>query len=100
MIRHILLWKVAEGADEQRLAELLNELPKHIDYVRNWQLGPHAGDPVEGAEWDYALMCDFDSVEQVRAYYADAFHVSLMPEMEPMFGEAAVVDMELPDLAP
>lgn len=97
MIRHIMLFNVADDADPQHLLDLLNEFPQNIDFIRSWNVGPHRGGTPLGVEWEYALVCDFDSLDDVPAYHSHPFHVGLIPQLAPMIGALAVADIEIDD---
>jgi hypothetical protein len=95
MVRHIYLWNVAEGADGKEAADLLDQLPGRIDFIRSWTLGPHVGGEMGGIERDYALICDFDSLEDVQAYLTHSFHDEVVAKFSPMVCDNIVVDLEI-----
>jgi hypothetical protein len=93
MVRHIYLWNVADGADGDAASALLNKLPTRIDFIRGWKLGPHIGD--SGIERQYALVCDFDSIDHVRAYLTHPYHDEIVAQFAPMACDHVAVDIEL-----
>lgn len=95
MVKHIYLWNLVDGADGERAAELLNQLPTRIDFIRSWTLGPHVGGEVGGIEREYGLVCDFDSIADVRAYLTHQFHDEVVAEFSPMVCDNVVVDLDL-----
>ena len=74
---------------------MLFRSPQHIDLIRGWDLGPHRTDTGADTEWQYALVCDFDTVKDLRAYNADPFHVQLIPQLEHLIKDSAIADIEL-----
>jgi hypothetical protein len=93
MVRHIYLWNVADGADGAEAARVLCKLPAGIDFIRNWSLGPHVGEAGSGR--DYALVCDFDSLDDVHAYLTHPYHDEVVAEFAPMACDHVAVDIEL-----
>jgi hypothetical protein len=94
MVRHIYLWNVAEGADGEAAAKLLDRLPTGIDLVRSWHHGPHIG-ATGGIERDYALICDFDSLDDVGRYLTHPFHDEVVAQFAPLACDHVAVDIEL-----
>ena len=95
MVRHVFLYKVASGADHKKIVEILNTLPKKVAGIRTWTLGKHQGVPgASGDLWDYALVCDFDSLEGLQKYSDDPYHVEVVEKLLPMFSARAVCDFE------
>ena len=98
MVRHIFLWKLAEGADPETVIQLLNELPERLPGTLSWSLGPHQGEPgSSGGVWDYGLVCDFESFEALKRYSEDPFHMQCIERLLPMFADRAVCDFEIPE---
>jgi hypothetical protein len=95
-VRHIFLWKVADGSTQQEIVDILNTLPEKLPVITGWQLGSHQGDPGEnGAPWDGALVTDFDSWAGLDEYSNDPFHLQVVEELLPKFSDRAVVDYEI-----
>ncbi len=95
MLRHVFLYKVAPQADADEIIRILNELPDNVPGIRSWTLGKHQGEPgASGDLWDYALVCDFDSMEGLEAYNVDPFHMKVVERLLPMFSARAVCDFE------
>lgn len=96
MIRHVFLWRVAPGADPDEILRILDELPAKVPGIRTWERGKHQGEPGNsGAPWDYALTCDFDSLEALEAYSNHPFHQQVVDRLLPMFADRAVCDFQL-----
>lgn len=95
MIRHIFLYKVAPSADANEILRILNELPKKVPGIRTWTLGKHTGAPgASGDLWDYGLVCDFDSFDELERYSDHPFHMEVVAKLTPMFSARAVCDYE------
>ena len=96
MVRHIFLWKVADGADPTRVVEILNELPSKVPGALNWSIGAHQGAPgASGDIWDYGLVCDFESYQALEAYSQHPAHLEVIERLLPMFAARAVCDFEV-----
>jgi hypothetical protein len=97
MVRHIFLWRVAKNSDPQEIIRILDELPKKLTMIRTWTRGKHQGAPgASGDLWDYGLVCDFDSFEDLQKYSDDPFHMQVVDKLLPMFSARAVCDFEIP----
>lgn len=98
VVRHVFLWKVAEGADGAEVIRILNELPQRIPGALSWKLGPHQGAPgASGGIWDYGLVADFESFEALVRYSEHPFHMECIERLLPMFADRAVCDFEVSD---
>lgn len=94
-IRHVFLWKVAEGSDRQEVVDILSELSEKIRYIETWEVGRHEGEPNEnGDPWHGALITDFSSWEDLDRYSNDPVHADVVARLLPMVSERAVVDWE------
>jgi hypothetical protein len=95
-VRHVFLWRVAEGSSQQEIVEILNTLPERLSFIEYWSVGSHQGDPGEnGAPWDGALITDFATWEDLEKYSTDPYHLDVVATLMPMFSERAVVDFEI-----
>ncbi|MFC9760389.1 Dabb family protein [Rhodococcus jostii] len=95
-VRHVFLWRVAEGSSQQEIVEILNTLPERLSFIEYWSVGSHQGDPGEnGAPWDGALITDFATWEDLEKYSTDPYHLDVVAKLMPMFSERAVVDFEI-----
>ena len=95
MYRHVFLYKVAPGADLQKITETLNGLPAQIPGIRNWTLGRHRPAPGSaGGRWDYGLVCDFDSFEALQTYNNHPSHLEVVRTLMPLLAANAVCDFE------
>jgi len=100
MVRHVFLWNVkpdvAGGA--QTIVDALNRLKDEPVPAASWSLGadvppPGAGD--SGGRWEYGLVCDYESWEQLQAYYSTPEHAAVVEEIVPLIADRAVCDFEL-----
>lgn len=95
-VRHIFLWRVAEGSSQTEIIDILNTLPAAMPIIKGWQVGTHQGDVGEnGNPWDGALITDFDSWEGLTEYNNDPGHLEVIEKLLPMFSDRAVVDYEV-----
>jgi hypothetical protein len=95
VIRHIFLWRVAEGQDPAEIIEILNTLPKRCPGIVGWEIAHHHGEPNEnGDPWDGALISDHESWEALEEYSNDPYHTEVVERLLPRFAERAVVDFE------
>lgn len=96
MIRHVFVWQVAAGHDNDKVIELLNRLSVELDFIVDWSIGKHVGAPNDnGYPWDGALITDFSSWEDLDRYSNAPFHQEIVAQLLPMVSGRAVVDFEL-----
>ena len=88
--RHTLMLRFAEDASEeqkQALNDGLARMPKVMDFIRRFEFGPDLA-VVEGNP-DLALVADFDSEEDWRAYQSHPEHLVLLNDLiKPIVVEA------------
>lgn len=95
MIRHVFMYKVADGQDPDGIVSILNELPAKVPGIRFWQIGKHAGEPGNSGDlWDYVLISDFDDWSGLAAYSDHPFHQQVVATLGPRFAARAVCDFE------
>ena len=96
MVRHVFLWNVANNADPNEIIRILDELPEKVPGIRTWSHGRHQGAPgASGDVWQYGLVCDFDSYEDLQKYSDHPFHMQVVDRLVPMFSARAVCDFEI-----
>ena len=100
MVRHIFLWNVKPdgqpGAGE-RIVDALNRIKDEPVPALSWTLGPDvppAGSEDSGGRWEYGLVCDYASWEQLEAYYSTPEHAAVVDEIVPLLADRAVCDLE------
>jgi hypothetical protein len=96
-VRHIVLFRFAEGTPDQRIDDLtagLDGLPPAIDVIRRYEHGRNLG--VSPGTWDYALVAEFDSVDDQRTYRDHPVHQKLIRELvEPITSERAAIQLDI-----
>jgi hypothetical protein len=101
MVRHIFLWnaKLDEGLDAgRRIVDALNRIKDAPVPASSWTLGadvPPAGSEDSGGRWQYGLVCDYESWDQLMAYYSTPEHAAVVDEIVPLIAGRAVCDFEL-----
>ncbi len=95
MIRHVFMYKVADGADPETIVRILHEIPDRVPGIRFWQFGKHSGEAGSSGElWDFVLISDFDSWKELQDYSDHPFHQKVVEKLLPMFAARAVCDFE------
>jgi hypothetical protein len=96
-IRHIALFRFAEGTTREQIAALatgLSGLPQAITEIRAYRHGPDAG--INPASWDYAVIGEFDSPEGYLAYRDHPVHQKLIADLVlPIVADRAGVQLKL-----
>jgi hypothetical protein len=96
-IRHIVLFRFAEGTPEERVTDLaagLDALPPAIPEIRRYEHGRNLG--VTPGTWDYAVVAQFDSVDDQRTYRDHPVHQQLIRELvEPIALDRASIQLTL-----
>ena len=75
MFRHIALFRWAEGVTTEQIADLgeaLYALPAVIPEIRSYRFGADVG--LGEHNFDYAVVADFDGVEDFRTYRDNPDH--------------------------
>ena len=96
MIRHIVLICWADGVTEENIQQVcagFDDLQSAIPLVRNMIYGPDL-DLVEG-NYDFAMIADFDSVDDWQAYRDHPEHQSFAQSFVPWASAAARIQFEL-----
>lgn len=95
MITHIALFRWAEGTTSEQVqafADGLDAMVPKVPTIRGYRHGRDLG-VTEGA-WDYAVVAEFDSVADYRAYAAHPVHVDVSTTLvRPIIGELARVQL-------
>lgn len=101
MIRHVFLWNVRHDAPPgaaRHIVEVISRLRDAPVTSLSWSIGaaaPVAGGEEAGGRFEFALVCDYETPEQLAAYYSSAEHVAVTEEVVPLIGDRAVCDYEL-----
>ena len=98
MFRHVVLFTWQDGATEAQKQALHDELPKMppaIDVIRAYRFGPDAG--VNAANFDYAVVADFDDKDGYVTYRDHPVHRALVENyVSPIVASRAAVQFETP----
>lgn len=97
VIRHVALFRWVEGTSavqQEKLSDALAALPSQISAIRTYHFGPDAG--LRDANWDYAVVADFDDTEGWRTYTDDPQHQRVLHDvLTPMVADRAAVQYEI-----
>ncbi|GAA2299519.1 hypothetical protein GCM10010149_55530 [Nonomuraea roseoviolacea subsp. roseoviolacea] len=97
MIRHVALFTWTDDAtDEQKaaVATALATLPAAIPQIRAYTFGPDAG--INPGSHDFAVVADFDDLDDYLAYRDDAGHQAVIAEyIKPILASRAAVQLSL-----
>ncbi|MFF4775229.1 Dabb family protein [Microtetraspora fusca] len=93
MIRHVVLFTWTEDATAEQKAEVaarLNTLPGIISQIRSYAVGADAG--INPGNHEFAVVADFDTVEDYLAYRDHPTHLSIIAEhIKPILASRAAV---------
>ncbi|WP_067183112.1 Dabb family protein [Microtetraspora niveoalba] len=93
MIRHVALFTWTEDATGEQKAEAaarLNTLPGIIPQIRSYAVGADAG--LNPGNHEFAVVADFDSVEDYLAYRDHPVHQAILAEhIKPILASRAAV---------
>ncbi|MGI9118928.1 MAG: Dabb family protein [Acidimicrobiales bacterium] len=96
MFRHVTLFRWVEGttvAQVESLRRDLDSLPAVIPELRAYRVGADAG--LVDANWDFAVVADFDDIDGWRSYIAHAAHQRVIERhIRGMLGERAAVQFQ------
>ncbi|MBF8184882.1 Dabb family protein [Nonomuraea sp. K274] len=97
MIRHIVLFTWAEDATDEQKATVtaeLRKLPGAIPQMRAYTVGPDAG--INQGNHDYAVVADFDNVEDYLVYRDHPQHQAVIAErIKPILATRTAVQLSL-----
>ena len=96
MFRHVVLFRWTDEATGEQKRALHDELPKMppaIEVIRAYKFGPDAG--VNPANFDYAVVADFDDQAGYLAYRDHPVHRNLVDRyVTPIVASRAAVQFE------
>lgn len=97
MIRHVFMWSVADGADADSVFEELASLEHAVPGLCNWSIGRQVKTDVHASvgDWQYILMADFETQEELDAYQAHPAHAEVLERVFSKYKDWAVVDYEI-----
>ncbi|MDA0562734.1 Dabb family protein [Streptomonospora sp. S1-112] len=95
-LRHIALFKWAEGVTPDQVAEvgrLLAPLPDAITQLRAYAFGPDAG--ISEGAYDFAVVADVDDEEGFIAYRDHPEHQAALAVIRPLLADRAAVQFRV-----
>ncbi|WP_424536612.1 Dabb family protein [Sphaerisporangium viridialbum] len=97
MFRHVVLFTWVAGATEEQKATVeagLRELPGVIPEIRRYDIGADAG--INPGNYEFAVVADFDSVEDYLVYRDHPVHRALIADaIRPILANRAAVQYEV-----
>ncbi|RJL30959.1 Dabb family protein [Bailinhaonella thermotolerans] len=97
MFRHVVVFRWKDEASEEarsRVAAELGRLPGIIGEIRRYEMGADAG--VNEGTFDFALVADFDGVDDYLVYRDHPEHRRVIAEfIAPIVAERASVQYEV-----
>lgn len=97
MFRHIVLFTWTEDATEEQKAEVavqLRKLPGVISELRSYNVGADAG--INPGNYEFAVVADFDSVEDYLVYRDHPAHTALIAEyIKPIIASRVAVQYSI-----
>jgi hypothetical protein len=101
MVRHVFLWNLTPEAGPdggRRILDALERIKDEPVAASSWTLGadvPPPGSEDSGGRWQYGLVCDYASWEELQAYYSTPEHAAVVDEIVPLIADRAVCDYEI-----
>lgn len=94
MIRHVFLWSVKPGVDGDAVLGRLAELERLVPGLHGFTIGEHKGmvSNASTGEWQYALTCDFESVDALDSYQSHPAHRQIVDEVFDSYRDWVVLD--------
>jgi hypothetical protein len=96
MIRHVVLFRFNEGTTADQIEDLaasLRALPGQIPEIRSFRCGPDVG--VNDGNWEFAVVAEFDSIEDQTTYRDHPAHVKVIDEkIAPIRADRAAVQYD------
>lgn len=99
MIRHIVTWKLAaedaalRAEQAVEVARRLNALDGVVPQLRSISAGANVAYP--DANWDVALVADFDSITALEEYQVHPAHEEVVAYVRSVVGSRTAVDFEV-----
>lgn len=100
MIKHIVMFRLKEGAEGrskrenlETLKTLLESLPAKIPGIRYFEVGINEGESKSAS--DIALYSEFDTMQALEIYRKHPEHIKVVELIEKICSERRVVDYEV-----
>jgi quinol monooxygenase YgiN len=97
MIKHVVMWKLRDGAEgasraenARRMKELLDACAGQTEGMRSFEVGVDAG--IDGAPWDIVLVAEFEDRAALDAYSVNPVHEKAKAFIARVRDERAAVD--------
>jgi len=95
MIEHVVLFKLQDGVDGDKVAWMLRETRirlNKIPVVRSLRCGYQA---LPSAEWPFFLLVELESLDKLDAYMHDPIHLRYVAEViKPHIAERLAIDYQ------
>ena len=103
MIKHIVLWKLKDAANNQskennagRLKQELESLNGKIAGLRILEVGIHIKDSESsGDDADVILYSEFDDMAALEAYYVHPEHIKIKPFVKSIRSDRRAINYEV-----
>lgn len=96
MIKHIVLFRFADGVplqQQQELVDELNRLPEEFEDMQRWSLGVNRSSRDD--RFTHGFVVEFDDEEKLERYLHSERHESFVRErFRPIIEERAIVSYE------
>ena len=96
MIRHVVCFRWNEGTSPDQVDEVaaaLRALPATIPEIRSFRCGADVG--VNDGNWDFAVVADFDSIDDQTTYRDHPAHQRVITEhIAPIRSDRAAVQYD------
>jgi hypothetical protein len=97
-VRHLFLWSVTDKEQGQDVLDQLASLNDLVPGIQNWSIGANTFTAAADARFqhfEYALTCDFETLEALQSYQEHPEHQEIVQRVFPLYGDWAVVDLDL-----
>jgi hypothetical protein len=98
MLRHVVLFAWNPGVTDNQKRQVIDELqtlPPLMGGLRAFHAGPDAG-VVEGNDFDFALVADFDDAQSYLAYRGHPAHRAIIEQViNPITRQRVAVQYEI-----
>nr|WP_122011909.1 Dabb family protein [Maliibacterium massiliense] len=94
MIKHIVFYKLKDRSEQEkrRIRDLFMSMQGKVEQLRSLEVGLDALDSERS--YDVALICTFDSMEDMRAYRKHPEHMKIAAQIHAARQDSVSVDFE------
>ncbi len=95
MIKHIVMFKLNDPADGERIQAKAEELLRDVPTLKKMETAVNSK-AAPGSNFEFVLICDFDSIEDLNAYQVHPLHKKFGEFISPLRTEngRACIDYE------